>query len=124
MKIGDLNAKVGADNTNRELTMGRHGSREQNENGELCTEFWVSNDLVLGGTIFPHKINPQKLLEFSDGKTENQIDHITIGRKWRRSLLSVRVKQGADAVSDHYLVAVFKTKLKAYNNKAERTLHL
>ena len=34
MKIlmGDLNAKVGADNTNRELIMGKHGTGIQNEN--------------------------------------------------------------------------------------------
>jgi hypothetical protein len=57
MKIvmGDLNAKVGADNINRELMMDRHGSGEQNENGKLFTEFCAFNDLVIGGTIFPHK---------------------------------------------------------------------
>jgi hypothetical protein len=36
-------------------------------------------------------------------------------------LQDVRAKRGADAASDHRLVvAVLKTKLKAYNNKAER----
>ena len=39
MKIlmGDLNAKVGTDNTNRDLIMSRHRTGEQNENGEFCT---------------------------------------------------------------------------------------
>ena len=57
MKIlmGDLNSKVGTDNTDRELTMGRHGTGEQNENGEIFTEFCTFNDLVIGGTLFPHK---------------------------------------------------------------------
>ena len=71
--MGDLNAKVGADNTNRELIMGRHGTGEQNENGELFTEF----DLVIGGTIFPHKTTWTS----PDGKTVNQIDHIIIRQK-------------------------------------------
>ena len=126
MKIlmGDLNAKVGADNTNRELIMGRHGTSVQNENGELFMEFCTFNDLVIGGTLFPHKTIHKTTWVSPDGKTENQIDHITIGRKWRRSLHDVRVKRGADAASDHHLVvAVLKTKLKAYNDQAARPSH-
>nr|KAG5690573.1 hypothetical protein BaRGS_009235 [Batillaria attramentaria] len=43
--MGDLNAKVGTDNTDRELIMGKHGTGTQNENGELLTEFCTTNDL-------------------------------------------------------------------------------
>ena len=126
MKIlmGDLNAKVGTDNTNRDLIMGKHGTGEQNENGELLAEFCTFNDLVIGGTLFPHKSVHKTTWTSPDGKTENQIDHITIGRKWRRSLHDVRVKRGADAASDHHLVvAELKTKLKAYNDQAGRPSH-
>ena len=77
--MGDLNAKVGTDNTDRELIMGRHGTGEQNENGELFTEFCTFNDLVIGGTTFPHKKIHKTTWTSPDGKTENQIDHITIG---------------------------------------------
>ena len=122
--MGDLNAKVGSDNTNSELIMGSHGTGEQNENGELFTEFCTFNDLVIGGTIFPHKEIHKTTWTSPDGRTENQIDHITIGRKWRRSLQDVRVKRGADAASDHHLViAILKTKLKAYNDQAGRPSH-
>ena len=123
MKIlmGDLNSKVGTDNTDRELTMGRHGTGEQNENGEIFTEFCTFNDLVIGGTLFPHKTIHKTTWISPDGRTENQIDHITIGRKWRRSLHDVRVKRGADAASDHHLVvAVVRVKLKAYRDQAGR----
>ena len=122
--MGDLNAKVGTDNTNRDLIMGRHGIGEQNENGELFTEFCTFNNLVIGGTLFPHKAIHKTTWNSPDGKTQNQIDHITIGRKWRRSLHDVRVKRGADAASDHHLVvAVLKTKLKAFNDQAGRPSH-
>nr|KAG5696704.1 hypothetical protein BaRGS_012073 [Batillaria attramentaria] len=58
------------------------------------------------------------------GSPVNQIDHITIGRKWRRSLLDVRAKRGADAASDHHLViAAIKIKLKAYRDQADRPSH-
>ena len=119
--MGDFNAKVGTDNTGRELIMGKHGTGAQNESGELFTEFCTSNDLVIGGTIFPHKMIHKTTWTSPDGKTVNQIDHITIDRKWRRSLLDVRVMRGADAASDHHLViASLKIKLKAYRDQAER----
>ena len=126
MKIlmGDLNAKVGLDNSNRELIVGAHGVGIKNENGELFTDFCAFNDLVIGGTVFPHKAIHKKTWVSPDGKTENQIDHITIGRKWRRSLLDVMVKRGADAASDHHLVqATLKVKLKAYRNHTDKPMY-
>ncbi|KAK3759649.1 hypothetical protein RRG08_062181 [Elysia crispata] len=45
--------------------------------------------------------------------TENQLDHVCIKKKFRRSLQDVRVKRGADVGSDHHLlVARLKLKLK------------
>jgi len=122
--MGDLNAKVGSDNTDNETIMGRHGIGEQNENGELFTEFCTFNDLVIGGTLFPHKTTHKATWISPDGRTENQIDHITISRKWRRSLHDVRVKRDADAASDHHLVvATLQLKLKAYNDSSVRPSH-
>ncbi|PVD26786.1 hypothetical protein C0Q70_14464 [Pomacea canaliculata] len=122
--MGDLNAKVGDDNTNRELIMGRHGVGTCNENGELFIDFCVFNDHVIGGTVFPHKIIHKTTWTSPDGQTENQIDHITVGRRWRRSLQDVRVRRGADAASDHQLlIAVFKIKLKSFIDTAGRPHH-
>lgn len=53
--MGDMNAKVGSDNTGRELIMGKEGIGDINENGELFADFCSHNDLVIGGTTFPHK---------------------------------------------------------------------
>jgi hypothetical protein len=48
-----------------------------------------------------------------NGRDKNQIDHIIINGKWRRSLQDVRVMRGADVASDHHLVvANIKLKLK------------
>jgi len=50
--MGDMNTKVGTDNTGREVVMGRQGARaEMNENVDFC----LANELVIGGTLFPHK---------------------------------------------------------------------
>ena len=122
--MGDLNAKVGSYNTDKELIMGRHGVGEENENGELFSEFCMFNVLVIGGTLFSHKPIHKKTWKSPDGKTENQIDHITIDRKWRRSLHDVRVKRGADAATDHYLViSEIQIKFKAYKDQASRPSH-
>ena len=53
--MGDLNAKVGSDNTGYEQVMGRHGLGEMNENGELFANRCANHNLVIGGTVFPHK---------------------------------------------------------------------
>ena len=113
--MGDFNAKVGADNTNYEDIMGKHGLGEINENGERFQAFCAFNNLVIGGTVFPHKRIHKATWVSPDGVTENQIDHLCISRKFRRSLEDVRVLRGADVASDHHLVfGKFKLKLRRY----------
>ena len=53
--MGDLNAKVGDDNEGYEAVMGKEGLGEMNVNGEHFADFCDLQDLVIGGTIFPHK---------------------------------------------------------------------
>ena len=52
--MGDLNAKVGHCNRGYESVMGRHGLGNMNENGERFADFCSANELVIGGTVFPH----------------------------------------------------------------------
>ena len=111
--MGDFNAKIGKDNTGYEEVMGKHGLGEINENGERFADTCALNKIVIGGSIFPHKRIHKATWVSPDHVTENQIDHICIGKTFRRSLQDVRVKRGADAASDHHLlVAVLKLKLK------------
>ena len=44
--MGDLNAKIGADNTGYEQVMGKHGLGRMNENGEQFADFCAQNNLV------------------------------------------------------------------------------
>ncbi|XP_063410454.1 craniofacial development protein 2-like [Mytilus trossulus] len=110
--MGDFNAKVGQDNSGFERIMGKHGCGIMNENGEHLVDFCGLNNLVIGGTLFRHK-DVHKLTWVSPGgRDKNQIDHIAINGKWRRSLQDVRVRRGADVGSDHHLVtANIKLKL-------------
>ena len=112
--MGDLNAKVGADNSGIDRVMGRHGSGIINENGERLVEFCTTNNLVIGGTLFPHREIHKITWCSPNGRDRNQIDHLLINGKLRRSLRDVKVRRGADIGSDHHLVtACLKLKLKS-----------
>jgi len=56
------------------------------------------------GTIFPHRNIHKNTWVSPDRRTTNQIDHVTINKRWRSSLLDTKVYRGADVGSDHYLV--------------------
>lgn len=67
--------------------------------------------MIIGGTLFPNR-NIQKLTWTSpNGRDQNQIDHLMVNSMWRRSLIDVTVRRGADAGSDHHLVTA-KVRLK------------
>ena len=100
--------------------MGTHGLGEMSDNGEKFLDICALNNLVIGGSIFPHKKIHKATWVSPDHTTENQIDHICISKKFRRTLQDVRVKRGADVASDHHLVTA-KLKLKLKKNKTETT---
>ena len=96
--------------------MGRHGLGEMNENGERFADACALNNIVIGGSVFPHKRIHKATWVSPDLKTENQIEHVCIAKKFRRSVEDGRVKRGASVASDHHLV-VAKLKLKLRRNK-------
>ena len=111
---GDLNAKVGSDAEGYERVMGKHGVGTRNDNGEKLCDFCGMNDLVITGTIFPHKGIHKQTWISPDRRTCNQIDHVLINRKFRTSVLDTRAIRSADIASDHHLVCTkLRLKLKA-----------
>ena len=115
--MGDFNAKIGNDNTGNEDIMGKHGVGEKNDNGERFIEVCSLNQMVIGGSVFPHKKIHKTTWISPNHCTENQIDHMCINKKFRRSCEDVRVKRGADVPTDHHLVVMkLKLRLKRYDN--------
>ena len=53
--MGDMNAKIGSNSEGLEHLMGRHEIGNMNKNGELFSDLCASCDLIIGGTVFPHK---------------------------------------------------------------------
>ncbi|VDO92678.1 unnamed protein product [Schistosoma margrebowiei] len=113
--MGDLNAKVGMDNTGYEDIMGPHELGERKENGGRFANLCAFNKLVIGGTIFPHKRIHKATWTSSDHTTQNQIDHICINKTFRWTMKEVRNRRGVDIAPDHHLLfANMKLKLKKY----------
>jgi hypothetical protein len=99
--------------------MGRHGIGNM-DNGELLSELCDNCDLIIGGSVFPHKICHKVSWVSPDNITENQTDHTAISKRFRRSLLDVRNNRGADAGSDHHLmIANFRFKILTAKKRFE-----
>ena len=99
--MGDFKAKVGEHNEGYENIIGSHGVGEINDNGERLVDFCGLNNLVVKGTIFPHKLIHKQTWTSSGGKTKNQIDHVLVSRQHRTSVMDTRAMRGADIASDH-----------------------
>ena len=54
MVVGDLNARPGNNNSDRER-VGKHGIGNVKENGERLCNFCEENNMVIGSTLFQHK---------------------------------------------------------------------
>lgn len=117
--MGDMNTKIGEDNIGYEEVMGRYGLGQMN-NGEKLLDICASNKLVIGGSIFPHKNIHKATWVTPDHVMVNQIDHICINKKFRRTLQDVKAKRGADVASDHHLLTA-RLKLKLKKNRTAHT---
>ena len=73
--LGDFNAKVGRENIFK-TTIGIH--QHSNDNGVRLVNFAMSKNLVVKSTVFPHRNIHKYTWTSPDGKTHNQIDHISI----------------------------------------------
>ena len=102
--------------------MGRHGCGTINNNGERLVDFCADNSMVIGGTLFPHPTTHKLTWISPNGRDKNQIDHMAINGTWRRSLLDVRVRRGADVGSDHHLVTA-RIRMKLRRTDRQQTGH-
>ncbi|XP_056009526.1 craniofacial development protein 2-like [Ostrea edulis] len=105
LMIGDLNAKVGADNTDCKRSMGKHGCGIRNDNGERLIDFCLNNNLVIGGTIFPHK-DIHKLTWKSPDEKDKEAKRSA--RKDKRMHLDNLAKRAEHAASHGEMSVVYK----------------
>ena len=99
-----LNALLKTSSIRIKQIIGLHGCGIRNNNGSTLIALCPTFQLVIGGSVFPHKEIHKYTWTSPNRKTQNQIDHICVSQKWRGSLLDVRNKREANLDSDHELV--------------------
>ena len=100
---GDLNARVGSDSSFGPGAMGAFGFGVINDNGLRLLDVALSQELVVGGTLFDHKEIHKYTWTHPNGFRSQQ-DHILISKSHRNWLYDVRTFRGADVYTDHELV--------------------
>ena len=97
--MGDFIAKVGGGRHTD--IVGSEGVGEMNVRGEKLMEWCEQNDQIIMTTRFTK--HPRKLWTWKslDGITRNQIDYITVNRRYRNTVRDIRTHPEADCNSDH-----------------------
>ena len=101
--LGDFIAKFGRENICKPTIGNESLLQDSNDDGVRIISFATSKNLSVKST-FPHRDIHKYTWTSSDGKTDKQIDHILIDRRWDLSILDVRSFRGADCDTDHCLV--------------------
>jgi hypothetical protein len=121
--LGDLNAKVDSENTDREHVIGKHGTFTINDNGEelAIIEFCEENSLVIRGTLFQHKYVHKTTLDITrwDHQKPDRSNHHQ--SKMEELLRDVRAYRRADVACDHILIlAIISLKFRQLRKRRTR----
>ncbi len=120
--MGDLNAKVGNEQDPLKEVVGPHGLGERNERGDLWVEWCSANDQVIMNTWFKHHNRHLYTWKSPGDGVRNQIDYITINRRFRNSVMQVKGFPGADCGSDHIpIVSTIRVKLRQLKRKTNQS---
>jgi hypothetical protein len=121
--IGEFNQKEGKEDI-FEPTIGNESThQDRNKNGVRMVNFATSKNLVLKGTVFPHRNFHKYTWIYPDGKAHNQINNILIDRRWHLSILNVRNFMAANCGTDHHMVVTKVREALAVSKKAAQNFH-
>ncbi|XP_045502209.1 craniofacial development protein 2-like [Colias croceus] len=118
--LGDFNAKIGREDI-YVPTIGTHSKHtHSNDNGLRLISFASAKAMVVKSTMFPHKDIYKGTWRSPDGYTINQIDHVAIDERHKRTIEDVRTFRGADCDSDHYLLGIkLKFRIKSVKKHSQ-----
>ena len=120
MKIvmGDLNAKVGTEPDPLREVVGPYGLGNRNERGDMWVDRCMTHDQVIMNTWFQHHTTHLYTWKSPGDGVRNQIDYITIDKRFGNSILQVKGNPSADGGSDHVpIVATLRLKLRMVKQK-------
>ena len=110
--MDDLNAKVGRGK--RDTAVGRpFGLSVSNKRGDKWNDWCIEHDMSVMNTWFKQHERYLYMWKSPGDLYRNQIDYLTVNRRYRNSVLMCKTKSSADYNSDHdILFAKLRCKLK------------
>ena len=99
LTMGDFNAKVGEGKETD--IVGMHGLGVRNERGEKFIEWCNTNNQVIANTFYQNHPRRKWTWKSPGDIVRNQIDYITINRRFRNAITQAVTYPGADCGSDH-----------------------
>lgn len=104
--LGDFNAQIGREQCYNGVN-GKHSLHElSNDSGIRVANFAISNGLIIKSTQFQRKNIHKVTWNSNDGRTQTQIDHVLVDRKFSQNIINVRSCRGTTHESDHALVKI------------------
>ena len=99
--------------------VGSEGLGEMNGRGEKLTEWCEQNEQIIMNTYFIKHSRKLWTWKSPDGITRNQIDYITVNRRYRNAVRDIRTHPEGDCNSDHNML-VGKKKMKLQRLKQHK----
>ena len=88
---GVWNAKIGERQVGEEGVMGKEALKcVRNDNRERFVDVCATKSLLTTTTSFPHKDIHKYTWTSPDGRTRNQIDHVAVNSRFKRSVFDTR----------------------------------
>jgi endonuclease/exonuclease/phosphatase family metal-dependent hydrolase len=107
--LGDFNAKIWEEHSNKRIS-GRHTLHDiASENGEKLIQLAIAHNLEISSTKFQHRRIHKGTWKVLGQDICNQIDHVLINKRRASTVIDVRTLRGPICDSDHYLV---RTKIR------------
>ena len=114
--LGDFNAKIGKEHSNKRVA-GRHTLHDiTSENGEKLIQLARAHNLEISSTKLQHRRIHKGNWKVPGQDIRNQIDHVLINKGRASATTDVRTLRGPNCDYDHYLV---RTKIRQRISKVE-----
>jgi endonuclease/exonuclease/phosphatase family metal-dependent hydrolase len=114
--LGDFNAKIGKEHSNKRVA-DRHTLHDfTSENGEKLVQLAIAHNLEISSTKFQNRRIYKGMWKALGQDICNQIDHVLINKRTVSTITDVLTLRGPSCDSDHYLV---RTKIRQRISKVE-----